>query len=231
MNRLDPATTRAHWDALAGEYDDLKRRNDAYYRTLKACFDLAVPQGFRGRVLEVGCGTGQVLAWLRPLNGVGIDASANMIEQAKRQFSGRSELTFATMDGTSAGGLGEFDAVISADVLEHVADWPTVVGSMVQACRKGGAIAISTPNPRWALPLWVLEKLRWKMPEGPHRFVRARAIAARLDELGCQRAQMATALLLPVHLGGVGPRLSKWAEHAPILRHWGVIQMVTARKV
>src|SRR5262245_51968551 len=64
--------TRAHWDSLASGYDDLKQRNDAYYGALKACFDRAVPPVMRGSILDVGCGTGQVLAMLRPGRGVGI---------------------------------------------------------------------------------------------------------------------------------------------------------------
>src|SRR5688572_1901295 len=101
MSRPDPQATQAHWDDRAGRYDADKRRNDAYYRGLKACFDQAVPQRFRGRVLEIGCGTGQVLASLRPLNGVGIDSSTKMIDAARAQYAGRHELTFAAMDAVA----------------------------------------------------------------------------------------------------------------------------------
>src|SRR5690554_3862858 len=135
MHRPDPAATQHHWDEMAETYDSAKRRNDVYYRTLKACFDAAVPLAARGRVLEVGCGTGQVLASLRPCNGVGIDISPRMIEVARQMFVNRPELTFAAMDGASAAGLGEFDAVISADVMEHVHDWRAMVETMVKACR------------------------------------------------------------------------------------------------
>jgi 2-polyprenyl-3-methyl-5-hydroxy-6-metoxy-1,4-benzoquinol methylase len=253
----DAQATREHWDNMAGDYDRAKRRNDAYYRTLKKCFDQAIPQAFRGRVLEVGCGTGQVLASLRPLHGVGVDVSHRMIEMARQQFDDRPELNFAVMDasklmtetagsaedkgqsdnalrvapqGADGRGLSEFDAVISADVMEHVDDWPAVVEMMVMSCRSGGLIAICTPNPRWAAALWVLEKVKLKMPEGPHHFVPIRAVAAALRERGCEIVQFGTHLILPVHLGGVGPKVSELCEHLPIIRGLGVIQLVVARK-
>jgi SAM-dependent methyltransferase len=154
MHRPERSATQAHWDQMAADYDAAKQRNRTYYDALKGCFDQAVPMAARGRILEVGCGTGQILASLRPLNGVGIDVSERMIEAARRQFAGRTELTFAAMDAESGaarlGKLGGFDAVISADVMEHVADWRAVVDAMVSACRVGGVVAITTPNPRWA---------------------------------------------------------------------------------
>jgi SAM-dependent methyltransferase len=243
-HRPDRDATRAHWDRLARNYDIGKQRNDAYYSALKRCFDQAVPQSARGRVLEIGCGTGQVLASLRPLNGVGIDLSQNMIDIARRQFAHRSELTFAAMDAEAATGLGEFDAVICADVLEHVEDWRSILSVMVRLCRRdggpedggrggggrGGVIAVSTPNPIWALPIWILEKLNLKMPEGPHAYVSGRFIASALRELGCTVISRRTHLILPMNLWGLGQRISSIAGAIPGLRQLGVIQLVVAQR-
>jgi 2-polyprenyl-3-methyl-5-hydroxy-6-metoxy-1,4-benzoquinol methylase len=235
MHRPDRRATQAHWDQMAEGYDAAKQRNRAYYDALKQCFDQAVPLAARGRVLEIGCGTGQILAFLRPLNGVGIDVSEKMIQAAKQQFADRRELTFAAMDAESGaaaglGKLGAFDAVISADVMEHVADWRTVLDAMVGACHVGGVIAITTPNPRWAIPLWILERTKLKMPEGPHCFVNGRAIARELADRYCDVRQVSSHLLVPLRLRRLGPRISKWAERAPVLRGLGVIQMIVAEK-
>jgi 2-polyprenyl-3-methyl-5-hydroxy-6-metoxy-1,4-benzoquinol methylase len=222
--------TRQHWDNLALEYDDLKQRNDAYYGALKQCFDRAVPAECRASVLDVGCGTGQVLASLSPGRGVGIDLSEQMIDKAREQFALRKELAFLAIDARAAGELGPFDAVISADTMEHVEDWPMVVEAIVHACRPGGLIVISTPNPAWAFPLWVLEKLRLKMPEGPHRFVAISKIAQCMQEFGCQIVSRTTHLLVPARVGGIGPAVSSAAERMPVLRSCGVIQLVVARR-
>lgn len=230
MQRLDPIASQEHWDSLADRYDADKQRNDTYYSALKSCFDRAIPRSARGHVLELGCGTGQVLASLQPKRGMGVDVSQQMINVAKRQFADRPELSFAATDATAAAGLGEFDAVISADVMEHVDQWKNLIKVIVQSCRPGGIIAISTPNPTWTFPLWILEKVHLKMPEGPHEFVRAGAIAQCLCEMNCEVVSESTHLLLPVHLGGVGPTLSRIAERMPILRRLGVIQLVVARR-
>jgi SAM-dependent methyltransferase len=220
--------TRAHWDQLAATYDLAKSRNDAYYAALKALMDESIPRSHRGSVLEVGCGTGQLLASLEPRRGVGIDLSPAMIDQARARAAGRSSLLFEVMDAAAAASLGPFDAVLCADVLEHVEDWPAVTAALARAAKPGGLVVITTPNPRWAAMLWILERLRLKMPEGPHRFVAGGAIARRLRDLGCSVTRAGTHLILPVRLAGLGPRLSHIAATLPLLRSLGVIQLVVA---
>ncbi|MCP3903506.1 MAG: methyltransferase domain-containing protein [Planctomycetes bacterium] len=230
MSRVDPATTRAHWDALAADYDRAKARNDAYYVALKRLIADHVPVPTRDRILEVGCGTGQILAELRPREGLGIDASPRMIEVARERAADRPELSFRELDAAGAEGLGEFDAVVSSDLLEHVDGWRQVVSAMVAACRPGGVVVITTPSPTWSLPLWVLEKLRLKMPEGPHAFVHRREIARSLEGAGCEVRVCGTHLILPIRLAGLGPRISTAAARLPLLRALGVIQLVVATK-
>lgn len=221
--------TREHWDKQAPTYDRAKERNAAYYRPLKALFDQAVRPAFRERVLDVGCGTGELLASLQPKIGLGVDISERMIERARCRFAGCANLSFRVTDASDIATLGPFDAVVSADVLEHVPSWAAVLNAMVLACRPGGLIVISTPNPRWAFPLWILENCHLKMPEGPHKFVPARAIASQLAEDGCPIRHLGTHLMLPVGLAGLGVWASDWAERLPVLRHWGVIQLVVAQ--
>jgi 2-polyprenyl-3-methyl-5-hydroxy-6-metoxy-1,4-benzoquinol methylase len=228
----DLDATRRHWDQQAGTYDAAKRRNDAYYSTLKGCIADAVPMDFRGRVLDVGCGTGQILASLRPRAGLGIDLSERMIANARAAFSDRPELQFHVMPARELADpvRGQFDSVISADMLEHADDWQAAVTAMVGACRAGGLIVISTPNPGWTFPLWLLEKARMKMPEGPHRFVSAREVAEHLTGLGCINMTRRTHLLVPARLGGFGPGLSRLAARLPLLDRLGVIQIITGRR-
>ncbi len=228
--RLDPDATRAHWDDLAATYDDAKAKNSAYYDLLKAVVDAAVPADRRTRVLEIGCGTGQILASLQPGAGLGVDISAEMIDRARAQYADRPELTFAVGDAAEVVEPGAYAAVVSADVLEHVPDWAAVVDAAVDACAPNGVVVLTTPSPGWALPLWILEKTKLKMPEGPHEFVSIRKIAARLRERGCTVDDVRTHGMIPARLAGLGPALSRAAARAPIAKWCGVIQTVIAHR-
>ena len=74
---------KLHYDSIASVYD--RRYNDNDYSGVEAALMAWVGRDLGGRVLEVGCGTGQWLLRLdaRGLRTAGIDASANMLARAR----------------------------------------------------------------------------------------------------------------------------------------------------
>src|SRR5258708_2916184 len=72
----------AHWDAVASLSDPLVDFASTYYGRLREVYRLVVAPG--QRVLEIGCGSGDLLAALAPAFGVGLDFSAGMIAEAAR---------------------------------------------------------------------------------------------------------------------------------------------------
>src|ERR1700678_1913501 len=98
---------RAHFDALADDYLDLKRLN-AFYNDYLIRWTMAlVPP--RRRVLDVGCGRGDVLAAVRPSFGLGLDLSATMV---RRATADHPELRFTEQAIEEYEGDGSFDAAL-----------------------------------------------------------------------------------------------------------------------
>ena len=86
-------TNRAHWDQLAAEYARAARRQWAQSAPTWGTFGVAqaevpmLPADLVGRdVLELGCGTGYVSAWVARAGGrpVGLDNSAQQLATARR---------------------------------------------------------------------------------------------------------------------------------------------------
>src|SRR5208283_4629144 len=73
-----------YYDSLAPRRDDFRRRNRYYYSLLEKQYRYFIPEG--KRILEIGCGTGDLLAALKPSRGMGVDISPKMIESSKRKF-------------------------------------------------------------------------------------------------------------------------------------------------
>ena len=110
----------------------------------------AVPPG--SRVLDVGCGSGLLLALLadrgRIASGTGLDTSDSAISLAKR-LNGLP-LTFVRQDAQDAWPTGPFDAILLNDVLHHVPprSQRAVVAQAVAALVPGGTLIIKDMAPR-----------------------------------------------------------------------------------
>ena len=99
------------------------------------------------RILDLGCGTGHLTAQIAEAGAevIGIDASAAMIDEARRQFAGRPQLRFDVADARTfadaaelAGEIGRFDAVFSNAVLHWVRPPEDAVRNIRRALRPGG---------------------------------------------------------------------------------------------
>jgi ubiquinone/menaquinone biosynthesis C-methylase UbiE len=85
---------KVDFDARAATYDDLRPQDDNWWEL----FDLVAREAdLTGqRVLDVGCGTGRLVAALAPKSSVwGIDASAEMLAVARKRVPGNVKLKLA----------------------------------------------------------------------------------------------------------------------------------------
>ncbi len=98
------------------------------------------------RVLEVGCGTGATLKWLRgqrsPRYTVGIELFPEAAERAASVFDVLLTGNIETMTLPA----GKFDLIIALDVLEHLVDPWLAVRRLQSMMSPDGSIIVSLPN-------------------------------------------------------------------------------------
>ena len=111
------------------------------------------------RVFDLGCGNGSTAAHLsEKYEVIGVDASRSGIEQARAAYP---HICFdvASAYDDLAGTYGQFDAVVSLEVVEHLYDPRLYAKTMFDLVRPGGgswsphlimAIGRTSPSPRRA---------------------------------------------------------------------------------
>jgi len=97
-------------------------------------------------VLDVGCGPGTITADIgrrvAPGKVLGIDASAGVIEQARRGADGGPNVEFRVADLHALDVEdGAFDVVHAHQVLQHLADPVGALRQMKRVCKPGGLVA------------------------------------------------------------------------------------------
>jgi methionine biosynthesis protein MetW len=114
-----------------------------------------------GRVLDLGCASGGLLALLRGRAGhlAGLELSPTAARAAAQ--IGDEVVCGALEDPALPFAEGSYDLVVLADVLEHLADPAAALARATGWCRPGGAVLVSVPNvAHWQARL-TLARGRW----------------------------------------------------------------------
>ena len=102
-----------------------------------------------GAILDAGCGTGYGAAYLASRGAkrvLGVDLAPEAIEYSRIHYEDDS-VSFSVMDCASLGFPDEtFDAVVSLEVIEHLADPEPYLSEMRRVLKADGVFILSTPN-------------------------------------------------------------------------------------
>jgi SAM-dependent methyltransferase len=74
------------------------------------------------RILDIGCGTGDILNYLPPSDYCGMDISAQYIEAARNQFGGRGTFVCRAVGEGAVDRPGTYDLAMANGVLHHLDD-------------------------------------------------------------------------------------------------------------
>lgn len=202
---------REHFDSIASRYDDGKARQARYWRALVRIYQELVPAG--ATVLEVGCGTGSLLASLSPRRGAGLDISPAMVEAARAKHP---ELEFWVEDIARPTRRDAFEFVLLCDVLEHLPD-PDSALEGLKSYADGRTLFVATAaNPLWAGPLHLAEALRLKLPEGDHEWMSLKQLRGLLERHGFRLETAEGRILLPFRVPWLGGSLDRLAALRPL---------------
>jgi methionine biosynthesis protein MetW len=116
-----------------------------------------VPEG-RRRILDLGCSSGALGAALKARDGCEVVGVERDREYAAAAAGRLDRVVVADLDEPLPGGLGTFDCLIAADVLEHLRDPWTVLSQAVQLVEPGGYVVVSLPNIRHWSALWTIAR-------------------------------------------------------------------------
>ncbi len=203
----------AAFDRYADQRAAWKRRAAYYHTTLrKVCRRYVPPQG---RVLELGCNTGDLLASLEPALGVGLDISPRSLAVARARYP---QLHFVEGDAQAVPFDAPWDAIILADTLGYVDDVWQTLRSVHEAATPNTRVLIISHNFVWRPALALAENVGLKMPVGLENWLGTPDIENLLRLTHFDVVERGQAMLAPVRLPLAGAWLDAAADWS-LLRH------------
>ncbi len=214
----------AFLDEQAPASDGWRRKNRYYYESIERIVGFHVPPG--SSVLEIGCGTGELLHALKPSRGVGVDISSQAVEIARSKFPA---LTFLSGDAEELPVSETFDYVILSDLIGYLDDAQRAFEQVNKACHPRTRVILTYFNYLWEPVLRIGERLGMKRPQPDQNWLSLEDLQNLLSLAGFQTITKGYKVLLPVHVPLLSPLCNRILANLPLVRKLCLVQILVAR--
>jgi SAM-dependent methyltransferase len=231
MTQDDPAELRyrqertTHWDAVARRWRHRSGLAGAYHRRLERVYRFLVPPG--SKVLEIGCGTGDLLAALQPAVGVGIDLSGEMVRLAAERHPG---LRFLQADAHDVEDLDEtFDFIVLSDLINDAWDVQRLLQRVAALSHRRTRVILNVYSRLWELPLALAVRLGLARPVLFQNWLTVADVKSLLRLAGFQPIRAWQEALLPLPVPLLAPLANRFLARLWPFRHLCLSNFLVAR--
>lgn len=213
------------FDHYASTVEKWRGRNAGYHSMISSLSQFYVPA--ESRVLEIGSGTGDLLAITRPSRGLGIDISPEMVRMASAKHP---NLEFRCMPAESLDLGGEkFDYIILSDLMGFLYDIRLVLERLRSACHAQTRIIIHWYSMLWQPILSLAERSGLKYPLPLLNWTTKEDIANLLYLADFEILRNRPHILLPKRIPLVSTIANRFLSPLPLVRQFALTNWVIAR--
>src|SRR5262245_53036804 len=199
------------------------RESERYYHwLLKRYCAFLVPPG--QRVLEVGCGLGDLLSAVQPSHGAGVDFSPAVIELARQRYP---QFEFAVADALDFATPEKFDYLLLSDLVNDLPDVQALLTRLHEVSHSGTRLVVNFFNNLWRPVLAVAERIGAKAPTLPQNWLSSSDMKNLLHLAGWEVIKEDTRILWPLRTPLLALVANRWM--APLLRPLCLTVFLVAR--
>ena len=224
MSEKGKEVIHQYFEQLAAKRERWRKRNWFYHRTLEKQYRMIIPEG--SSVLEIGCGTGDLLNSVKPSAGFGIDFSSGMIERARAKYPG---LTFYHANAEDFACGIQFDYVILSDLLSSLWDIQVVIRNLRNLIHPRTKIIISSYSYFWEPALRFGEWIGLKARQPLQSWLTVSDISGLLNIEEFEIVKVERKLLLPIYIPVINLIFNTFIANLPGFNRLCLINMITAR--
>jgi SAM-dependent methyltransferase len=217
-----------HADQIADRREAWINKNRYFYKDDRSYLRFLIQPG--QRILDLGCGTGELLADLLPSYGVGVDMSQRMVDLAAARHPNlnfvqgdiEDQKVLSTIDGY-------FDVIILSDTIGYLDDCAETLKHLHQFCSRNTRVVIVYYAWFWEPILRLGERLGLKMPSVEMNWLSTDDVMGFLHLADFEPVKREWRQLLPRRLLGIGTILNRFLATFPLIRRLCLRNYVVAR--
>lgn len=193
------------------------------YRVLLAhYYSLLIPA--EASVLEIGCGSGELLGRLRARRRVGIDLSERQIEAARERAP---ECEFHVQAAESLELAERFDVIVISDTLNFSADVQLVLERLHGVSHPATRLIVNYPSALWRPAYAVAVALGLRAASPPSNWLTTADVLGLMELADWSALMVQPRILWPARALGIGSLVNRWL--APILTWFCLTVFCVAR--
>ncbi len=226
-NNLPSGDKPLHYrEERIGYWNSYERRKPGryYHAEITRIYQYLVPPG--RRVIELGCGEGDLLAALKPAYGVGVDFSPRMIARAEARHP---ELKIVLGDVQELRFEEKFDYVILSDLVNDLWDVQSAIEHVAPACEPATRIIINSYSRLWELPLSAARRLGLAHPFIAQNWLTVEDLENILYLAGFQSIRHWEEILVPTWIPGVARFCNSYLARMFPFRFAALTNFIVAR--
>jgi SAM-dependent methyltransferase len=222
-----PVLAREHLERVRAFYDAAATEPQAGARAYRALlahyYNLLIPTG--ASVLEIGCGSGELLSRIRAGRKVGIDLAPGQIEAARKRVP---EAQFFAQAGELLELNETFDIIIIADTLNLAADVQRLFERLHTVSHSQTRLIVNFQNTLWRPFLGVARRIGLKAPQPQNSWLASSDVFNLLRLGGWAPVSRHGRILMPFRALGLGSFVNRW--FAPFLQWFCLTVFFVARR-
>jgi SAM-dependent methyltransferase len=221
---MNKENIRSFYTTTAASRSNWIKMNSFYHKSLEKYISSIIPEG--KRVLEIGCGNGDLLAATLPAYGVGIDFAPPFIETASKRYP---DLIFK-IDDVEELQLNEiFDYIILSDLTNCLWDVQTAFHNIKRLCHAQTRIVISQYNYQWEPVLRAGEFFRVKLRQPAQNWFSNNDTRNLLELEGYQVIRIERKLMFPKYIPVINLMFNKILANLPLFNRLDLVNLIIAR--
>jgi len=211
---------------MAAERNKWRKKGKYYHKELERYLRFLVPEG--ASVLDVGCGTGELLAALKPGRGVGVDISSRMVEKAQQNYP---DLEFRVDDFEDLQIDETFDYIIVAETIGHVDDIQQALQGLHHVCTPETRIILIYYNYLWAPMIKFAEFTGLRMRQSLQHWLPLDDISNLLSLTDFDVVKKGYRVLMPLNIPLFSFFCNRFLVHMPLFWKMALTEVLVARPV